>query len=145
MRTLALEEDVSPALVETLDHGRLQGTWDFFAGPREAQLIIAGNHFTIRFRSGDVYLGTFTLGTTDRPKTMDMLIAEGPERHKGQQALAIYALDGDRLIWCPAKPGATGRPRHFPAREDREPLCIVFQRQKEHRAVGAPHAVNKSR
>jgi uncharacterized protein (TIGR03067 family) len=145
VRTFALEEDVAPAVVENLDHGRLQGTWDFLAGPREAQLIVAGNHFTIRFRNGDVYCGTFTLGPSDRPKTMDMAIAEGPDRHKGLQSLAIYALDGDRLIWSTGKPGTAVRPRFFPAREDREPLCIVFQRQKGHRVVGEPHAVNKPR
>jgi uncharacterized protein (TIGR03067 family) len=141
VKTLAIEEDASPAVVVSLDHGRLQGTWDFLAGTREAQLVVVGNHYTVRFRNGDVYCGTFTLGVTDRPKTMDMHIAEGPERHKGMHSLAIYALDGDRLIWSTGKPGSAQRPRFFPAREDREPLCIVFQRQKEHRTVGTPHAV----
>jgi uncharacterized protein (TIGR03067 family) len=145
VRTLTLEDATSPAVVENLDHGRLQGTWDFLAGPREAQLIVVGNHFTVRFRNGDIYCGTFTLGPNDRPKTMDMTIAEGPERHKGLQSLAIYALDGDRLIWSTGKPGTSDRPRFFPAREDREPLCIVFERQEEHRDIGSPRPVNKPR
>jgi uncharacterized protein (TIGR03067 family) len=145
VKSLSLEEDASPVVVETLDHSRLQGTWEFLAGPREAHLIVTGNHFTIRFRNGEVYLGTFALGPTERPKTMDMCIAEGPDRHKGLKSLAIYAIDGDRLIWSTGKPGTSERPRFFPAREDREPLCIVFQRQKEQRAISAPHPVNKPR
>jgi uncharacterized protein (TIGR03067 family) len=131
--------------METLDHGRLQGTWEFFAGPREAHLVIAGDHFTVRFRNGDVYVGTFSLGPSERPKTMDMHIAEGPDRHKGLKSLAIYALDGDRLIWSTARPGASERPRHFPAPEDREPLFIVFQRQKENRDGVGKRLVNKPR
>jgi uncharacterized protein (TIGR03067 family) len=146
VRTLSsIEEDVLPVVTESLDHGRLQGTWDFFAGPREAQLIVTGDQFTIRFRNGEVYQGTFILGPTERPKTLDMVITEGPERHRGQKSLGIYAFDGDRLIWSTGKPGSTQRPRFFPAREDREPLCIVFRRQKEPRAVAAPHAMLKSR
>jgi uncharacterized protein (TIGR03067 family) len=131
--------------VVNLDYERLQGTWDFFAGPREAWMLIAGHQFTVRFRNGEVYLGTFTLGPTGRPKSMDLQIVEGPDRHRGLLSLAIYALDGERLIWSTGKPGASQRPRFFPGREDREPLCIVFQRQKKHRAVNAPHMINKPR
>jgi uncharacterized protein (TIGR03067 family) len=112
-----------------LDRDRLQGTWTFVSGNREAQLAIADDHFTVSFKNGAVYLGTFRLDPTHKPKAMDMLIVEGPEG-KGQTALAIYALDGDHLIWCPAKPGAAERPRYFPPAENKEPLCIVFHRVK---------------
>jgi uncharacterized protein (TIGR03067 family) len=145
VQTPTLEETLAPVEIENLDHGRLQGTWQFFAGPREAHLTVTGDHFTVRFRNGEVYLGTFTLGPNERPKTMDMLIVEGPDRHKGLKSLAIYALDGQRLIWSTGRPGTSDRPRFFPPREDREPLCIVFQRQKEHAATAGLHIVNKPR
>jgi len=145
VRSPSLEDDVAPVSVQSLDRDRLQGSWTFLAGPREAHLDVTGDHFTIRFRNGEVYLGTFTLGPSDRPKTMDMFIAEGPERHRGLKSLAIYALDGDRLIWSTGRPGTPARPRYFPGPEDREPLCIVFQRVKQNGAIPAPHLINKPR
>jgi len=111
------------------DRERLQGSWKYLSGHREAQLLISGNHFTMRFRNGDIYLGTFTLDPTHRPRAMDMTIDEGPEPHRGKKALAIYELDDDHLIWCPAEPGREDPLRTFPPIEDREHLCIIFRRE----------------
>src|SRR5262245_36151888 len=82
------------------DRERLQGNWRFLAGPREAQLTVQGDQFTMRFRNGDVYRGTCTLNPTHRPRAMDLHIDEGPEPFQGLTALAIYQFDSDHLIWC---------------------------------------------
>src|SRR5437660_10687372 len=96
------------------DRDKLQGTWSFLSGKREADLLVAGDHFTIRFKNGDIYVGTFHLDPTRHPRAMDMVIHEGPARFKGKTALAIYEFDGDHLIWCPAEPGRADRLRAFP-------------------------------
>src|SRR5688500_13512690 len=88
------------------DRERLQGTWGFVSGRREAELIVCGDHYTMRFRNGDVYVGTFQLDPTSRPRAMDLVIREGPDAFRGKTALAIYEFDGDHLIWCPAEPGS---------------------------------------
>ena len=93
-----------------------------------AQLTVVGDRFTVRFRSGDVYSGIFTLDATSKPKSMDMLVMEGPERHQGKNVLGIYALDGDRLIWCVGEPGGSDRPRYFPPRSACKFLCLVLER-----------------
>src|SRR4051794_5769930 len=72
------------------DRDRMQGVWKFVSGKREAKLLVSGDHFTMHFRNGDVYVGTFTLDAAARPKAMDMFITEGPEAHKGKTSLAIY-------------------------------------------------------
>ena len=112
------------------DRDRLQGTWAFVSGKREAQLLISGHHFTMRFRNGDIYVGTYTLNPTHRPRAMDLVIEEGPEQHRGKTALAIYEIDGEHLIWCPAEPGRSDRLRAFPPEDDLEHLCIIFRREK---------------
>jgi len=112
------------------DKDKLQGAWLFMSGKREAQLLFAGEHFTIRFKNGDVYVGTFGLDPTRHPRAMDMHIHEGPERFKGKTALAIYEFDGNHLIWCPAEPGREERLRAFPPDEDLNHLCIIFKRDK---------------
>jgi uncharacterized protein (TIGR03067 family) len=112
------------------DRERLQGAWSFVSGKREAQLLIAGDHFTMRFKNGDIYVGTFAVDPTHKPRAMDLTIHDGPERYKGKIALAIYEFDGDHLIWCPADPTREDRPRAFPPDEDPDHLCIVFRREK---------------
>ena len=112
------------------DRERLQGVWHFVSGSREAQLDIAGDRFTVRFRNGDTYQGNFTLHPVARPKRMDMEIAEGPDRHRGKKALCIYALDGNRLLWAANRPGETDPPLFFPPPEDRDHVHIVFEREK---------------
>jgi len=108
----------------------LQGVWNFVTGRRKAQLFISGDHFTAKFSNGDVYLGTFDVDPTRKPKAMDMTVNEGPLKFKGVAAKAIYALDGEHLVWCPAEPGATERPKAFPPTDSQEFLCIVFRREK---------------
>lgn len=112
------------------DRDRIQGGWTFLTGKREAQLLISGEHFTMRFRNGDIYVGTYTIDAMARPKAMDMTITEGPEPHRGKTALAIYEFDGDHLIWCPAEPGSEERHRTFPGQDTVGQLCIIFRREK---------------
>jgi uncharacterized protein (TIGR03067 family) len=130
METAVLDPDLARESAARKDKDRLQGTWNFFSGIREAQMLIAGDHFTVKFKNGDIYVGTYTLDPTTKPKMMDMTISEGPDKHRGKTSLIIYELDGDNLIWCPAEPGTGNRLRAFPPEEDTHHLCIIFRREK---------------
>jgi uncharacterized protein (TIGR03067 family) len=113
--------------VET-DLERLQGTWVSVCGRREAEFIIGGYLFAVRFKSGEVYLGSFRLDTERQPKTMDMHIDEGPDRHRGKIARCIYELDGEKFRWCPAEPGKEERLTAFPPENDPRYLCLTYRR-----------------
>jgi uncharacterized protein (TIGR03067 family) len=130
MESVLLDPVRAKEEVARKDRERLQGSWVFVSGKREAHLLIAGDHFTMRFKSGDIYVGTLEVDPTHKPRAMDLHIEEGPERYRGKTAPAIYEFDGDHLIWCPAEPGAYERPRAFPPDEDRSHLCIIFRREK---------------
>jgi uncharacterized protein (TIGR03067 family) len=114
---------------------RLQGTWNFVSGSREAQLFINGEQFSVLFKNGDIYRGTIALDPVARPKRLDMTIEEGPERHRGKTARCIYALDANRLLWAAGKPGEDDAPKFFPPPEDKEHAHIVFERVKQQLAV----------
>lgn len=113
------------------DCERLQGTWNFVSGIREAQLCIVGEHFTVQFTNGDHYYGIYALDPATQPKRMDMTIYLGPDKHRGKTSLIIYELHGDTLVWCPAEPGTGNRLSTFPSEEDLHHLCIVFRRDTE--------------
>src|SRR5262245_8172783 len=112
------------------DLDRLQGAWVSVSGRRHAELLIAGQLFTVRFRDGDIYMGRFELDTQSRPAHMDMRIDEGPARHKWQTTLCIYELDGPTLRWATTEPGQRGRLTAFPAEDDPHCLCLLFQREE---------------
>ena len=118
------------------DRERLQGVWNFLTGRRKVHLTIADDQFTARFATGDVFVGTFDLDPTRKPKAMDMTVVDGPDKYKGVTTRCIYALDGDHLIWCPGTPGAAERPKAFPPTDSPDNLCIVFRREKVFRG---PH------
>ena len=130
MDTLLLDPDLARETAVQRDRERLQGSWNFVSGIREAQMFVAGDHFTVKFKNGDIYLGVYTLDPTAKPKMMDMTIHEGPPKHQGKTSLVIYELDGEYLIWCPAEPGTGNRLRAFPPEEDTHHLCIIFRREK---------------
>src|SRR5262249_34473089 len=47
------------------DLAQLQGVWISIAGQRPAELLIAGNLFTVRFLDGTLYMGTFEVEDGD--------------------------------------------------------------------------------
>jgi uncharacterized protein (TIGR03067 family) len=105
----------------------LQGAWLSVAGRRQAELLVSGDHLTVHFADGDIYMGRFTLGE-GRPATMDVRVEEGPPRDKGQVARCIWEVDGDTLRWCIASPGQLQRPARFDEADPRH-LCLVFHRE----------------
>lgn len=129
MQTLVDRQRVREDLAAK-DRERLQGAWMFVSGHREAHLLVSGDYFTMRFRNGDIYVGTYALDPTQHPRAMDLFISEGPAQFRGKRALAIYEFDGDHLIWCPAEPGKEERLRAFPPCECRDQLCIIFRRER---------------
>jgi uncharacterized protein (TIGR03067 family) len=110
----------------------LQGAWETVAGPRPLELLVAGNHFAVRFRDGTVYMGDFELEPDAPPKTMVMRIEEGPARHKGKTARCVYDLDGFTLRWWLPEPGPRERPSRLPAEDDPRYLCVVLRRDGPH-------------
>jgi uncharacterized protein (TIGR03067 family) len=106
----------------------LQGAWLSVAGRREAEMLVSGDHLTVHFADGTIYMGTFTLGAAGRLATMDVRVEEGPPRHKGLTARCIFELDGDLLRWCTASPGQSERPAAFDEHDPRH-LCLVFHRE----------------
>jgi uncharacterized protein (TIGR03067 family) len=110
---------------------RLQGAWTTISGRRQAELLVAGQHLTVHFDGGDIYMGSFTLGKCGRLTTLDVRLEEAPCRHRGLSVRCICELQGDTLRWCNASPGETTRPTGFDEQNPRL-LCLIFRR--EHRA-----------
>lgn len=116
------------------DLENLQGAWASVLGNRDTEFMVAGHHFTMRFRGMgsrhmEIYMGTFNLDHTAEPPRMDMFIEEGPGVHRGKTALCIYELRGDTLLWCPNLPGAVDRLKAFPPEDDERFLYTVFRRE----------------
>jgi uncharacterized protein (TIGR03067 family) len=130
MELLALDAAAKDQAIQA-ERDRLQGGWAFVSGIREAELWLVGDHFALKFDNGDLYIGTYQLDPTQKPRAMDMTVLEGPARHRGRTSLCIYDHDGFHLTWCPGPPGGGERPQDFP-REDTEQLCVVFRRAKPH-------------
>jgi uncharacterized protein (TIGR03067 family) len=122
---------VPPADPEArMDLERLQGTWSFVEGPREAEFTFLGRHFTVRFQDGEVYTGAFELVPDERPRTMIMWVHDGPMKHRGLTVMCIYEMVGDQLRWCPSQPGADDPLGEFPPVDDGRFLCTVLRRAK---------------
>ncbi len=112
------------------DLERLQGAWLSTGGRRQAEFIVSGYLFAVRFTDGDIYLGTFRLDPQQQPRTMDMRIDEGPAQHRGKIARCIYELENDTLRWCTGEPGEEERPKAFPPENAQKYLCLRFRRDQ---------------
>ncbi len=112
------------------DMERLQGAWISVFGNRYTQLLIAGNHYAVRFRDVDeIYMGTFELDENVEPRRMDMLIEEGRPEDIGKISMCIYEVDEETLHWCPNLPGKNVRLEAFPTDEDiNHSFYTVFKR-----------------
>ena len=112
------------------DLERLQGAWTTESGPRQVELLISGQHLTAHFGDGEIYMGSFRLGSAGRLTTLDVHIDEGPLKHRGQTVLCICELNGDTMHWCNASPGHAERPSVFDD-QNSHLLCLMLRR--EHR------------
>jgi uncharacterized protein (TIGR03067 family) len=73
------------------------------------------------------YRGTFKLDLSKKPKEIDVVFTEGPE--KGKTSLGIYELEGDVYKVCI---GLTGkkRPTEFISKPGSGHVLEVLKRQK---------------
>jgi uncharacterized protein (TIGR03067 family) len=110
------------------DDKGLQGAWESIGCDPKVQFLIAGARFTVRFTDGAIYMGTFQINSFVFPRTMDLVLEEGPAPHRGKAVLCIYELDGDNLRVAAARPGATERPTLFSIEPHSGIFCPNFRR-----------------
>jgi uncharacterized protein (TIGR03067 family) len=122
------------------DAEKLQGTWTVVASEREGKTQDEAKGFAMVFdrdtfavKNGDQVIakGTFKLGTSKKPRTIDMTITEAQkDEDKGKEVHGIYELDKDTLKWCAAQPGTDDRPKEFATKEGIKHLLVTFQKAK---------------
>jgi uncharacterized protein (TIGR03067 family) len=77
-------------------------------------VTFTGDEFVVTLADGTVPIrGTYELDPSREPKTIDWHDAIGDDA--GKTLLAIYALEGDRFVFCAAYPGLP-RPTEFRTR-----------------------------
>ena len=104
----------------------LQGVWKQIAYERdgvteppdeqgwEPMTTFLGDTFVVTLADGSIPIqGTYKLDPTREPKTVDWTDTIGEDA--GKTLLAIYSLEGDRLVFCAAYPGQE-RPTEFRTR-----------------------------
>ncbi len=117
---------------------KLDGTWMPVAGeiagskfpPAELKaiaLVLAGDKYTVTVGKV-VDQGTVKIDPGAKPKTMDIVGSEGP--NKGKTMLAIYELDKDTLRVCYDLTGKA-RPEEFATSKDRPYFLAVYERVKK--------------
>ena len=117
---------------------KLQGTWKQIAYERdgvtepldeqgwEPRVTFTGDTFVVTLADGSIPIkGTYKLDPTRDPKTIDWNDTIGEDA--GKTLLAIYSLEGDRLVFCAAYPGLE-RPTELRTRPGQ--VLRVSQREK---------------
>ena len=130
---------------------KFQGTWkqvgyqrDGIVEPRDEpgweqpRVTFTGDAFVVTLADGSIPIkGTYTLDPGQQPKAVDWADSIGEDA--GKTLLAIYALEGDRLIFCAAYPGGA-RPTEFktqPGQVLRVPSARRRKKKKGRRSTGS--------
>ena len=90
------------------------------------KLIVKGDKYTTTVGK-QVDQGTIKLKPDAKPKEMDIVGVEGP--NKGKTIQAIYERDGDTLRICYDLSGK-GRPSEFKTKEGTQFFLVVYKREK---------------
>jgi len=117
---------------------KFQGTWTFKsveAGGKEAPAAVfegitvtfEGNKYTVKKGGEVIQIATQKLDPSKSPKTLDVTVAEGP--NKGSVMLGIYEINGDTLKVC-FDPDGKKRPTEFKSTAGSQTL-VVHQRVKK--------------
>ena len=118
---------------------KFQGTWTFEsseAGGKELPigelkgliLTFEGHKHTVKKGDEVIQVGTQKLDPSKSPKTIDVTLAEGP--NKGTVMLGIYEIDGDTLKVC-FDPQGKKRPTEFNSAPGSENFVNVHKRVKK--------------
>ncbi len=117
---------------------KFQGTWTFEsveAGGKEVPaaqfegitVTFEGDKYTVKKGEQVVQAATQKLDPSKSPKTLDVTVAEGP--NKGAIMLGIYEISGDTLKVC-FVPEGNKRPTQFKSASGSETL-VVHKRLKK--------------
>lgn len=115
----------------------LQGTWRPQTGElagkalagnalKAIKLVISDDKYTVTVGE-QVDRGTWKVNAVKKPKTMDIVGVEGP--NKGKTFLAIYEITGDTLRICYDLSGKA-RPTEFKTTTGTMHFLITYQREK---------------
>jgi uncharacterized protein (TIGR03067 family) len=114
----------------------LRGTWTAVSAERNGapaddikghRLALTGDRFTIRSKGKLLYQGTFRIGPSKSPATIDFTNTIGEA--KGKIWLGIYLLEGDSLKICDnADDVSRGRPAAFATEPGSGRVLVIFRR-----------------
>ena len=120
------------------EYKNFTGTWKFVSlevdgvnvgieAVKEARLIIKGNEFSMKSPEG-THKGTYKVDLSKKPKQIDIVFTEGPEKDK--TLLGIYELDGDTYKVCIAMENNKNRPMEFASKPGSGNVLEVLKREK---------------
>ena len=128
----------SPREAARKDLEKLQGTWNLVGMEVEGQTIppenfqgwnavYEGDTLTLKVGNEVRRRGIETLDPSRNPKAINTWDLDGP--YEDQTVPGIYALEGDSLKLCFARPGST-RPTEFTTTRGTGFLYVVYERKK---------------
>jgi uncharacterized protein (TIGR03067 family) len=117
---------------------KLKGTWTLVAAERGGQkaeedrikdikLTVAGDKITLKTPNGD-NVSTFKLDPAKKPKAIDIIPTDGP--NKGKPRPGIYELDGDTLKLCYNAEPDQDRPTEFATKPGARQMLMILKRDK---------------
>jgi uncharacterized protein (TIGR03067 family) len=118
------------------EHEQFDGNWRLVSVEVNGERMPAQqvNNFSLTFKSGkftshnagDKRTGKYTVDPASKPKTIDIVPDDGPD--KGKTWSLIYTLDGNTLRICGRKIGEA-RPTSFDTKDQKEVILMVLRHE----------------
>ncbi len=116
----------------------LQGQWVLIAETsggvavpaeklKDRKLAVKGDAYIFKSPVTGGETGTFTVDPAQKPPTIDVTPADGP--NKGKTRRGIYAVEGDTLKVC-FNPIGAERPSAFASERGSKTVLLAFRREK---------------
>jgi uncharacterized protein (TIGR03067 family) len=126
----------NPAIKKDL--AQLQGEWAMVSGTADgfpipddmlpnSKRVCKGDELTATVGGQLVMKAKITIDPTQKPKTIDYQVIDGPT--KGKKHLGIYEVDGDTMKSCFGAPGAE-RPTDFTSKQGDKRTSTVWKRTR---------------
>jgi uncharacterized protein (TIGR03067 family) len=133
---LLVAADAKEDAVKT-EKAKLKGTWKTVSledngdkAPEDVvkkmRLVFQDSKIIIKGTDNGDHEGTYTIDPSQKPATLDLVPADGPD--KGKTLRCIYSLEGDDLKICSPSKSDDDRPKEFAAKKA---VLLVFKREKQ--------------